>query len=153
MMAVTSEDGTQTNQKNPPAAVCVCDRNRIWTAVTVKALNPFPALVSLTADVKHTVEIQREELVCKSHIPPSCGDTALLWFPKLGTFANSEAVGCYFIKLFSTFFTHWKLTLSTWNLVSKIPEVSTLHRSKSWQKIRTGVTKRGMGSFWYCTEL
>lgn len=27
--------------------------------------------------------------------------------------------------------THWKLTLSTWNLVSKIPEVSTLQRSKS----------------------
>lgn len=28
-------------------------------------------------------------------------------------------------------FTHWKFTLSTWNLVSKIPEVSTLQRSKS----------------------
>lgn len=30
---------------------------------TVKALNPFPALVSLTADVKHTAEIKREESV------------------------------------------------------------------------------------------
>lgn len=38
--------------------------------------------------------------------------------------------------------TYWKLTLSTWNLVSKIPEVRTLHLSRSWkrwaQKIKTG---------------
>lgn len=28
-------------------------------------------------------------------------------------------------------FTYWKLTLSTWNLVSKIPEVRTRQRSRS----------------------
>uniref|UniRef100_A0AAY4CMQ9 Polyketide synthase n=1 Tax=Denticeps clupeoides TaxID=299321 RepID=A0AAY4CMQ9_9TELE len=28
--------------------------------------------------------------------------------------------------------THWKLTLSTWNLVSKMPDVRTLQRSRSW---------------------
>lgn len=42
----------------------------------------------------------------------------------------------------STLFTYWKLTLSTWNLVSKIPEVSTLHLSKSWWTGVTNVTTR-----------
>lgn len=41
--------------------------------------------------------------------------------------------------------TYWKFTLSTWNLVSKIPEVRTLHLSRSWkrwaQNMQT-VTKR-----------
>lgn len=39
---------------------------------TVKALNPFPALVSLTADVKHTAEIKREQLEhLKGQLSPS----------------------------------------------------------------------------------
>lgn len=37
--------------------------------------------------------------------------------------------------------TYWKLTLSTWNLVSKIPEVSTLHRSKSLENDKVLLVK------------
>lgn len=41
-------------------------------------------------------------------------------------------------------FTHWKLTLSTWNLVSKIPEVSTLQRSKSLRGKKTEEVRKVM---------
>lgn len=44
----------------------------------------------------------------------------------------SEVTNCLKPMAGFVILTYWKLTLSTWNLVSKIPDVSTLHRSKSW---------------------
>lgn len=66
MMAVTSVGQSRNKQQMSENVVgaAECRKQRgTESEATVKALNPFPALVSLTADVKHTAEIKREESV------------------------------------------------------------------------------------------
>lgn len=67
MMAVTSAEPESRDKEQMSGNMARAAERRKQRGTegeaTVKALNPFPALVSLTTDVKHTAEIRREESV------------------------------------------------------------------------------------------
>lgn len=70
----------------------------------IEALNPLAAFVPLTAYIKHTWRASKKKI--------------------LKSFAHD-------LNFTKTLETYWKLTFSTWNFVSKIPEVKTRQRRMS----------------------
>lgn len=71
----------------------------------IEALDPLAALIALAAHIEHA-GTENMGLPWAHHSP--------------GQIVGTRPP-----------FTYWKLTLSTWNLVSKIPEVRTRQRSRS----------------------
>lgn len=71
-------------------------------------------------------------------------DEAGLWLSLWTTVVKCQDHVCFM----SEWNTYWKFTLSTWNLVSKIPEVNTRQRSRScktWKLRRLRFNKAAIG--------
>ncbi len=98
---------------------------------------------SLNLPLKHWIHFLLSSLwpptsnILKEKKNTDMRNVSLLWTDEDLTLPNSNtaaALSTAQALILSQKWTHWKLTLSTWNCVSKIPDVNTLQRSKSWMK-------------------